>query len=154
MADTIKNRILDNIKTAIEAVKKANGYANDINSVERWEQAGNARLTIPCVIISSGVELKTQKPGLLHECKLTVSVEIFTRHDKDDFADSTDELINSLVGDVEKALMVDTQRGELAHNTYIINTVPFETVEGQPYAGYIIEVEIHYDHKVDDPTAQ
>jgi hypothetical protein len=64
---------------------------------------------------------------------------------------ATDTLLNSLLGDIEKALMLDYTRGGVAKDTNIKSNVLFETLEGQPQAGIIIELEIIYQHKQNDP---
>ncbi len=147
---TIREHILENIKTTLETVQTANGYANDIASVQRWLQKGNSLRLIPCVIINAGPEEKDPTPNPLMTCRLSVYLDIFIRQDEADLT-PTDTLLNSILGDIEKALMVDYTRGGYAENTVIKGNTAFEAVEGQPNAGIIIELEIVYEHLMTDP---
>ena len=112
MADTIREQIIDNIKTTLEGITIANGYVNTIQSVQRWEKSGNTLVNMPCIIITPGPEEKRDLPGLIKECELTVYIDTYIIHDKVANPESTDEMLNTLIGDIEKALMVDYQRGE------------------------------------------
>ena len=147
---TIREQILENIKSTLEAIRVANGYANDIASVQRWLQKGNTFRLIPCIIINAGPEEIEQAPNPLVTCKFTVYLDVFVRQEETDTV-STDALLNSLLGDIEKALMVDYTRAGLAENTNIKSNMTFEAVEGQPNAGIVVELEIIYQHLITDP---
>ena len=147
---TIREQILENIKSTLETIRIANGYANDIASVQRWLQKGNIFRLIPCVIINAGPEEIEQTPNPLVTCRFTVYLDVFIRQEETDTI-STDALLNSLLGDIEKALMVDYTRGGFAENTNIKSNMTFEAVEGQPNAGIVVELEIIYQHLITDP---
>lgn len=151
MPTTVREKILADIKTTIETVMVANGYDNTIPSVQRWDKRGNILRQVPCVIVSSGPEQKDQYPNPLFTCHLSVYLDLWIRQDTDD-ARATDTILSSLLGDIEKALMLDHTRGGYAKNTVMRNNVPFESVEGQPHAGLIIEIEIIYQHQQLDPS--
>ncbi len=149
---TIREQILENIKSTLENIHVANGYANDIASVQRWLQKGNTFRSVPCIIINAGPEEIEQTPNPLVTCKLTVYLDVFIRQEETDTV-STDALLNSLLGDIEKALMVDHTRASLAENTTIKSNMAFEAVEGQPNAGIVVELEIIYQHLITNPEA-
>lgn len=149
---TVRENILANIKTTLEGITKENQYNNDIASVQRWLQRGNSLKMIPCIIITAGPESKNPAPNPLATCHLTVYLDIFFRQEETD-ANATDTLINSLLGDVEKALMVDNTRGGYAKDTNIQSNIPFETTEGQVNAGIVIELDIVYQHQLANPEA-
>jgi hypothetical protein len=151
MADTLRENIIADIKTTLEAVRLVNGYDNDIASVQRWKQGGNSLRQVPCIIVNAGPEEKSQEVYPAITCRMQVVIDVWTRHDETTDPRSTDAILNSLLGDVEKALMADIYRGGYAKNTNITGNVPFETVQGQPYAGIIIEAEILYRHLATDP---
>ena len=154
MAEPIKEQILDNLKTALEAITTDNGYYNTLAKVERWEQDGNDKESIPCLFIHTGNESPENHPSMTSWRTLTVHLELWTIHDKTVFADSTDELLNRFSCDIETAVMADDQRGGLALSTDVANIDLFETVEGQPFCGVIVTLEIKYKHKVGDPKTQ
>lgn len=149
MVDTIREKILDNIKTALDGISIVGGYVNNIASVQKYAQQGNDLSSVPCAIISAGQENKEHRPSFIVACSLTVLIDVYTIAPTD-----TDASLNSLLGDVEKALMVDYTRGGIANNTKITQVIPFESTEGQPYCGLIISVDIDYYHKSSDSTQQ
>jgi hypothetical protein len=63
-------------------------------------------------------------------------------------------VLNSLLGDIEKAIMVDRTRGGYAKNTVLRNNVQLNVVEGQPSVGLTIEIEVTYTHRQDNPSAK
>ncbi len=151
MPITVRERILVDIKMTVQKVKVAHGYNNDILSVQRWDKRGNVLKDVPCVIISSGPETKDHYPHPMFTCHLTVYLDVWIRQDAAD-PQVTDSILSSLLGDIEKALMLDYTRGSYAKNTILRNNVPFESVEGQPHAGLVIEIEIIYQHRQNNPS--
>lgn len=151
MSTSRRELILDNIKDTLAEISIANGYNNDIANVQRWKQHGNSLKDVPCIIISAGREEKDPTPYPQTTAKLTIFIDIWTRQDDEDSSD-TDTLLDSLLLDIEKALMADYTRGGYAENTDIRGITPFETIEGQPHCGIMIELEIVYKHKQTDPA--
>ncbi len=149
---TVRESILDNIKTVLATVTTGNGYNNTLASVQRWKQAGNSLVEVPCVVIKGGPEEKVDEPNPLKTVNMTVYCDLWIRQDPDDTA-STDTIVNSLYGDIEKALMIDRTRGGFAVDSTISAGEPFETVEGQPHAGMTIELSVQYQHQQSDPEA-
>jgi len=144
--------ILQNIKTVLETITVANGYTNTITTVQRWTQKGNVFQAIPAIVINAGQEEKQQTPNPQATCKLTVFLDVWHRQDDTDTTPS-DQVISSLIADVEKAIMADYTRGGYAEDTRVLNNVPFETVDGMPSFGVQIELEITYKHALGDPSA-
>ena len=151
MSTSIRENILAELKTTLEAITVAHGYANTIASVQRWNQRGNPLALVPCIVVNSGQEEKKPEPNPQATCKFTIYLDVWYRQDDDETRPS-DQIISSLLADVEKALMVDPTRGGNAEDTNILNNTPFETLEGQPSFGIIVELEIIYKHKLTDPT--
>ncbi|MBL8014440.1 MAG: hypothetical protein JNN05_11395 [Candidatus Omnitrophica bacterium] len=148
---TIRERILANIKTTLESVTIANGYVNTIASVQRWDKRGNALRQVPCIVVNAGQEEKQMTPNPYFTCRLSVYLDVWIRQDDAD-STATDVILSGILGDIEKALMIDNTRGGFAIDTNIKSNVPFETVEGQPHAGLTIELEILYQHTQSDPS--
>lgn len=148
---TVRENILVNLQTTLEGISEDNGYSNDIASVQRWMQRGNALREVPCIVIAAGQEDKTPDPNPLMTCHLSVYLFIYLRQDAND-DDPTDSLINSVIGDVEKALVVDNTRGGYARDTNIRSVMPFETSEGQVNAGAVLELDVIYQHLQSDPA--
>lgn len=148
---TIRERILANIKTTIEAITTANGYANTIASVQRWDKRGNPLRLVPCIVVNAGQEEKEMSPNPYFTCRLSVYLDVWIRQDDAD-STATDVILSGILGDIEKALMIDNTRGGFAIDTNIKSNVPFETVEGQPHAGLTVEIEVLYQHTQSDPS--
>jgi len=153
--ETVRERILQNIKTTIEGVTIANGYNFDFTqeTVQRWSMHGNRMVDMPTVVISPGDEDESSSPHPFEECLMSVFLDVFYVTDEDDLV-STDTYLNRLQGDIKKAILADVTRGDEAVDTDILGTTPFETTEAQPYAGIIIEVRVRYRHLRNDPTAK
>ena len=151
MSTSVRENILENIKAVLQAITAGAVYNNTIASVQRWKQRGNDTRQVPCIVINAGIEAKDPGPDPQSTCKFTVTLDLYMRQDDDDTANS-DTVLNSLYLDIEKALMADYTRGGYAEETSIRSAVPFETVEGQPTFGIIIELEIMYRHSRTDPA--
>lgn len=151
MGDTVREKIMQNVETTLKTISKANGYNNDIASVQRWYQSGNTFSQVPCIVIYGGPEEKEQAPDPLITCRFLISIILCIRHDEEDIPGPTDAILNNLLGDIEKALMVDHKRGGYAVDTIPQSNDIFERIEGQPYAGIVVNVEIHYRHRTNDP---
>jgi len=153
--ETVRERILVNIKTTLEGITIANGYNFDFTTetIQRWSMHGNKLVDLPAVIISPGDEEEKSLPNNFEECVLSVYLDVFFVTEESD-AVSTDTYLNRLQGDMKKAILEDHTRGGEAIDTDVLGTTPFETTEGQPYAGIIMELGIRYRHLRSDPTAK
>lgn len=147
---TIRENILEDIRTTLADITTANGFNNTIVSVQRWLQRGNDITLVPCIVISSGPEDKQPAPNPLMTCKLAIYLDVYTRQAESD-TQATETILHSLLGDIEKALMADYTRSGLAQETNFRGNTLFQAVEGSPHVGIIIELEIIYQHNQDDP---
>jgi len=153
--ETVRERILQNIKTVLEGVTIANGYNFDFapSTVQRWSMHGNRMVDMPMVVISPGDEDESSLPNPFEECLLTLYLDIFFVNEENDPV-PTDTYLNRLQGDIKKAILQDSTRAGNAVDTDVLGTTPFETTEAQPYAGIIMEVRVRYRHLRMDPTAK
>ncbi len=152
--ETVRERILANIKTTLEAVTTVNGYNFDFTTetVQRWSMHGNSIVDVPMVVVSAGDEEERDAPHPYEECVLHIYLDTFVVHAEGDNV-ATDTYLNRLQGDIKKAVLIDGTRAGNAIQTQVLGTTPFETTEGQPYAGIIIEIAVRYRHLRSDPTA-
>ena len=151
--ETVRERILANIKSTLENITQANGYNFDFSSqtVQRWSMHGNTPVDIPMIIITPGDELEEPSVHPFSECALSVFLSVFYINDKNDVI-PTDIYLNRLQGDIKKAVFLDHTRGGEAIDTDIVSTSPFVTTEGQHYAGLVIELKVKFRHLRNDPT--
>lgn len=152
MSTSRRESILANIATTLATVTTGNGYNNTLASIQRWNKLGNDLASLPAVIINAGIEYKEPRPNPLKQCTFMVHLEIWTRQDEEGTSDS-DTILNSLLLDVEKALMADCTRGGYAVDTAVGSIVPFETIDGKPDFGAFVELEITYQHAFADPAS-
>jgi hypothetical protein len=154
MSETIREHIMRDVKATLEGVTISNGYNFDFNAstVQRWSMHGNSLVDLPAVVISPGDEDQHSESLPYERCILTLYLDAFFIDSETDGV-ATDTFLNRLQGDIKKAILSDHTRGGYAIDTNIRGTTPFETTEGQPYAGIIIELEIVYQHERTDPTA-
>lgn len=145
----IRESILSNIETTLAAITTPS-YNNNVTA-ERWKSQGNPLSTVPYIVIYTGPEDKSPGPDPQTFCRLTVILDVWMQHD-DDATVYPDTALNSLLLDIEKAIMADITRGGYAENTQLTNIVPFET-EGGSYFGVIATLEITYKHKNTDPSS-
>lgn len=153
MPDTVREKIFLDLVTTLSGISVANGYENNIASVERWNMNGNNKASVPAIIINSGPEKDSDSVAYnLTHCLLTVFLELWVRQNEtESAATATDRLLNSLLGDIKKALQTDVTRGGVAVDTEVTDIESFETIEGQQHAGLIITLEIEYRHQQQDP---
>lgn len=151
MADFVREKILDNLKTELEKIKVINGYANTLGSVERWKQHGNSTIQVPCLVVHAGPDKWSMKNISIVDCVLSAFIEVRIRQSESD-TEPTDTVLNSLLADIFKCLNSDVTLSGLAIDTQITDVTSFEIVEGMIEAGLIIELEIHYRFSQADPS--
>ncbi len=148
---SVKERVIADIEEVLKRIKMSNGYDNNIESVQRWEQHGNDKAVLPFILIYTGSEQKEYMPSLVTRCKLSVVLELGFVHDKTKYPGSTDQLMTSFANDIEKAVMADYQRSGLADNTVVSTVDPFPVSEGQSYSQALVTLEVVYKHLTGDP---
>lgn len=153
--ETVRERIIANLKSTLEGITTAGGYNFDFTpaTVQRWTMHGNRLVDLPVIVVSPGGEDEKALPNPLEECLLTVYLDVFFVTDPQD-AVSTDTYLNRLQGDIKQAVLSDPTLGGEAVDTDVLSTTPFETTDGQPYAGIIMEIQIRYRHRRTDPTVR
>lgn len=139
-----RESILANFAETLDAIES-------IESVQRWDYRGNHIIDVPCIIISSGREEKEPDPAPQATCHLTVILDLWTRIDETITTD-TDQILDALLLDIEKALSANPKCGGYAEDSNIRSITPFETVDGQPHCGLTIELDVLYRHLQTDPS--
>jgi len=153
--ETVRERILQDIKRTLEQISVDAGYYFDFTekTVQRWSMYGNTMVDLPMVVISPGDEEETSLLNGFEECVMSVYLDVFFINDENNDEEfTTDTYLSRLQGDIKKVILIDHTRGGNAIDTDIAGTTPFETTEGQHYAGIIIELRIRYRHLRGDPT--
>lgn len=152
MGDTVREKIIQNMVTTLQGITVAAGYNNTLASVQRYKAFANVTLDVPAVLVGEGAEDCSDHADPLTSCNLTVFLAVVTRQAESDTA-ATGAVLNSLLGDIKKALMIDHTRGGYAVDTNIKYSEPYEIAEGNPQVGLLITVEIEYRHLITNPES-
>lgn len=152
MAASVEELIVANVATVLGLVSIANGYNNDLGSVERWQQSGNRYADLPAVVISDeGIERDREGPISAETFTLALKIYVFVEHDEVRDGGNTDTLLASLHSDIHRALMLDHTRGGNALDTEIVRAVKFSPVDEQRHAGRVIWAAVTFRHGVGTP---
>ena len=157
MAESVAERIMKHLQTTIAAVTVANGYANTVHSVQRFKQDGQDPIEGNGVLIIDGddtVEFDGPLAGAysLVSRRKHVDLVIIARQETDLDSRSASELMNSLEGDVRKAVNADHTRGGDAVNTEETQAGENDVQIGMPELRRVLGYDIRYRHRRTDPT--
>ncbi len=155
MADSIRERILANLRTTLEGITVAGGFNTDVSLVYEGE-IGTEVLTRSGVGIAfeDGEEEYEQKNVNRLNKALPISIVAVQRVD----AISGDQTVRAfgraLLADIEKALMVDWTRGGLATDTLMERSDIISGETNSPYLVVALGIKIRYFQRLNDPTLQ
>lgn len=152
MADSVRERIMKNIQTTLEAITVANGYANTLNAVERVLQRGQSSQPPMAYVLEGDDDVIAQAPLGYLSRNLNVGILLVEQQDDAIDARSASEVMSGLIADVQTAMMLDHRRGDLAINTEEVAVSPIQIEEGQPLLMPTIAYRIHYRHLLTDPS--
>lgn len=150
MAEPVIERIAQNVVDTLKGVNVAAGYNNSL-SVERLKREGNAPRDLLVVVEQHD---ETQPEDVTHNKQ-----EWFQRFAvtcyvvEQDGARSLDTRINSVRADVQKALMQDPHRGDLAIDTILRGCDSIALLTGGQLTGIVVYFDVHYAVEWDDPCA-
>lgn len=147
MADSIREKVVSNIVTALEAVSVSNGYDIDLLRVFRVPQNPFEQTDFPFAVVFDSREEKSDgDPAQFTQARLRVDVVVWMRS-VDDFAK---EVLKSIAS-IEKALYLDQTRGGNAIDTTIVDNEIYLSEPSMPLGGFSIGVELLYRHRLGDP---
>jgi hypothetical protein len=150
---SVKERILVDIKKALEGVKRADGYHHDIQHVHRFSVNPIDFVSYPLVTIVGIREDKTEIEGSPPRMNVVLTVTISCVLSEDP-ADDSETSHNYLLRDIETALQQDYSRGGIARDTVIVGT-DVEILETEvPLSVSSLAVQVKYQHDRADPTQE
>jgi hypothetical protein len=157
MADSRRERIIKDLQTALEGVTVDNGYANTLNAVQRFSQQGQNDSVKPYALIIEGEDSpetdSTKESYGVTTRTMEVAIVLAASLDPASDGRSGSEVMNGLMAESEKAIMIDRQRRDLAIKMTPPAWSAIVADEGQ--AELVVEgtVRITYRHRDNDPTA-
>jgi hypothetical protein len=150
--DSVKERVLQNIKSTLEGITVANGFGVNIAQVLRYRIAGYDVQEYPTLLVVGPKENKERRTGGYDKTDVTLYCDIEVLATNDSMEDS-EEYHDLIMRDIEAALLQDETRGGIARDTDVLST-SFQAVNAQlPYALSIVSVKVTYAHLAKDPTA-
>jgi len=149
---SVRENIIANVATALGNISTANGYGNDITGgIQRFLQTGLTVASVPTIVVQFDNEDKSLGPVEQYTCTLTIGISVWCVHDTASISGYTWPVIDSIVTDVEKAVMVDTTRGGYAHDCEVRSIEGFSITQGQPYVGANVQLVVSYAHAASNP---
>lgn len=150
--DSIKEKILKNIKTTLETITTTNGYDNTIASVQRHQIGGQDTVSTPYIIVVQGDETTVKEgPDPYVTKRMEIHFDVITRQDTDTDNRNADEVMNSIEADIEKSMQLDSSRGGNAFDTGTLEVIPLAVEEGSVDINAIMSLNIEYRQRRDDP---
>lgn len=151
MSIPITEYIAENIKTAINAITMANEFNQDLVAIRR------KRVDFQDVVPEDGkvliMQIEDDKPeqpagwAAWWQKYLIVAIVI----DSDKATDSIEMRMSKVRDDIRKKLVEDVTRGGYARETINGPATPFDDGE---FTGIIMEVDIQYNTRFEDPYTQ
>lgn len=150
MADSKEELMMQDLKTKLEAITLANGYDNEVKSVQRFEMIEQTFVEQPVIILGfAGIEHKSRvNPNIVWEMA-TILIAAYIKHDKTDDTRSTDAILVSLDADIYKAVMQDRTLGGLAKDLSRVSVFPDDQQVPIPYVAHVSEFAVQYTHLID-----
>lgn len=105
----------------------------------------------PCCLVVAGDETKINADVNSQESQFEIIVSCYLRQVQDDT--DMDSLMNNLVCDVQKAVMVDPYRNGRAIDSFISRIVT-DKMSSLPFAIADIYINIRYYHDRNNPSSQ
>lgn len=143
MADTVQDRILDNIEETLAAVESVIVVAQGTFELYKVQ-----RPAVGVIPDEETTEDMTHGPNDIYLERLRVAVRVVV----DEGAERSRKALGQIIGDVHKAMLVDPQRNGLALETAKIGIKWLFLDEHYPRAGADVNFLITYSTQEKDPT--
>ena len=150
MAESKEERIMQALETLLQGITIANGFENDVKSVQRFEMMSNDFVDVPLIIL--GMDQVTHKervqPNIVWETG-TVLIAVYIRHSQSEDSRSTDAILLSLDADIYNAVMVDRTIGGLSKDLSRVAVFPHDIEEPIPHVAHVSEFAVDFTHLID-----
>jgi len=160
MANTILDRIIDDIVTQLQSISTGNGYETDVESVYEPEtvkgytkppmKSFQIQLTVVDPERNEDIDLQSNPPRI----GWTQPIETALIYRPSD-SSSTEirRVLNKFWADVIKAVQADPYRGDLAIDTRVTDPAWFIN-DADGYVGISCFIQLIYRHKENNPYEQ
>lgn len=151
MVLTVREQILEHVRTTLLGINGTGDFFSTIQVVTRINEAAPNAPTFPRIVIAEPDE-QVGEHGAQWISKSTMNLNLVAW---DRVSGSTaGRRISELIADVQRAMTADIRRGGLAQWTYLREIVPLEMPLGESVGviGVLLRWEIHYRWKTQDPN--
>lgn len=155
MADPIIEQILQEVEARIAEITTVNGFNQDLNPVrlirgdnDELSGLGNGDVVLLMLDVTPNEELSSHGNVGLMAWDMTVALAAFVVA-SDSSTTAIDTLINQVRADIEKKLMADPQRGDLAIDTIPAGASPWTDPAGR--TGIDVYMIVQFRTSLDDP---
>lgn len=157
MTFSIRKLLLDDLKTALETIDGSGKFENDLTvaggggGVQFWAGESINLQKTPTAVLYWLQDGSLDEPVGHLTRFLDVVVDVFQ---KDAGLPATSaEAIETLLADVERAVLTDPERSEIGTNvdTAHVQTTPFPSQEDTPAIGGTVRFRIRYSHVRAEP---
>jgi hypothetical protein len=152
VADSLRELVMKNIKTTLATITTGGGYANTVASVQRYRTGGQSQTVFPMIIIREGAETSKDEPLGKISHQLAVDLLLIVVHDPATDARESDEVMNSFLADVQKAMLTDRSRGGYAVDTKLLGSEPLDVEDSNTDVQQVCSWEVHYRHSNTNPA--
>jgi len=153
MTDSVHEQILQKVVDYLATISIANGYQNDIASIQRPGVEGQTFVNMPLLYVADGEDAvqRDKRAGetIYRQMELFITVgarptDLETR--------SGSAVLNSPCADVERCLMTDPTLGGLAVRIDNPDFMEAAFEDDRPHLAKAMRFTIDYRHKYRDPT--
>lgn len=153
MAESVEQRILDNVVSTLQGITTGAGYQQTVKQVYVFEGNALDAPEIPCAVVlherTERSAVAPRAPNGVVTCFLHLLV--WASIEKEPTTWKRD--IGRLASDIDKALRVDWTRGALAFDTHVDEVKVANEGDGFPVPVAQLAVRIHFRTAYEDSTA-
>lgn len=153
---SVRAQILAALRTQLLAIDGTGKFHHDVaggGGVQRWQQDGNDFQQLPTIALQWTDDVVAGEvasdPLGFESCQMQVVIDGILKHQA--VGPSSDEQLEELLEDIERAVMADRTLAGLCEDIHRIRTVPATTLEGQPFLGGHVRFRISYHRQVANP---
>lgn len=151
MADSIREKIVKNVVSALQAITIANGFDVDVAAVLRFRRGILQVNEFPTLLVNvEGEDIVPGPVGLnpigTYTSDMRIVIACYIRQHE-----TTAEEANKLLANVQKKLMEDSTRGGDAVDSNFTSSEDFIDDESEPRGGVSLVLEVKYRFLRKDP---
>ena len=142
----IIEQILANWEIKLNTILKANGFTEDVKSVQRFHMDGNDFSVVPLIILQFQEEELLQRSNTSVQEKAMLAIAPYIRHTKEDDARSSDTILSIWTAAIYQVIMADVLVGGLAQGVQRMRVYNDEIEDPIRHLARVSEYQVIYSH--------